>query len=80
MTHAEGSPPSIDEAALGARYIQFTTPLANETSTVKREAPATLLGRFLASGTTGGAVCMATAQPRGIVRFCFSWSPGVIED
>ena len=60
---------SIDEAALGARYTQFTTSLENKTSTVRREAATTLLGQFLSSRTTGGAVGMATAQPRDIVQF-----------
>ena len=60
---------SIDEAALGARYTQFTTSLENKTSTVRREAATTLLGQFLSSRTNGGAVGMATAQPRDIVQF-----------
>ena len=59
---------SIDEAALGARYTQFTTSLENKTSAVRREAATTLLGQFLSSRTTGGAVGMATAQPRDIVQ------------
>ena len=60
---------SIDEAALKARYTQFTTSLENKTSTGRREAATTLLGQFLSSRTTGGAVGMATAQPRDIVQF-----------
>ena len=59
---------SIDEAALGARYTQFTTSLENKTSTVRREAATTLLGQFLSSRTTGDAVSMATAQSRDIVQ------------
>ena len=35
---------SIDEAAPGARYTQFTASLNNETSTVRRKATTTLLG------------------------------------
>ena len=66
---AEGARLSIDEAALGARYTQFTTSLENKTSTVRREAATTLLGQFLSSRTTGGAVGTATAQPRDIVQF-----------
>ena len=66
---AEGARLSIDEAALGARYTQFITSLENETYTVRREAATTPLGQFLSSQTTGGAVGMATAQPRDIVQF-----------
>ena len=66
---AEEARLSIDEAALGARYTQFTTSLENKTSTVRREATTTLLGQFLSSPTTGGAVGMAAVQPRGIVQF-----------
>ena len=66
---AEGARLSIDEATLGARYKQFTTSLENKTSTVRREAATTLLGQFLSSRNTGGAVGMATAQPRDIVQF-----------
>ena len=66
---AEGARLSIDEAALGARYTQFTASLENKTTTVRREAATTLLGQFLSSRTTGGAVGMATAQPRDIVKF-----------
>ena len=65
----EGACLSIDEAALGARYTQFTTSLKNKTPTVRREAATTLLGQFFSSRTTGGAVGMATAQPRDIVQF-----------
>ena len=64
----EGARLSIDEAALGARYTQLTTSLENKTSTVRREAATTLSGQFLSSRTTGGAVGMATAQPRDIVQ------------
>ena len=66
---AEGARLSIDEAALGARYTQFPTSLENKTSTVRRETATTLLGQFLSSRTTGGAVGMATAQPRDIIQF-----------
>ena len=66
---AEGSALSIDEAVLGARCTQFATSLANKTTTVRREAATTLLGQFLTLRTTGGAVCMATDQPRNIVQF-----------
>ena len=62
---------SIDEAALGVRYTQFTTSLGNKTSTVRKEAAATLLGQFLSSRTIGGAVGMATAQPRDIVQILY---------
>ena len=65
----EGARLSIDEAALGARYTQFTTSVGNKISMVRREAVTTLLGQFLSSQTTGGAVGMATAQPRDIVQF-----------
>ena len=64
---AEGATLSIDEAALGAQYTQFTTSLECKTSTVRRENTTTLLGQFLTSRTTDGAVCMATAHPRDIV-------------
>ena len=68
--NTEGARLSIDEAALGARYTQFTTSLENKTSAVRREAATTLLGQFLSSRTTGGgAVGMATAQPRDVVQF-----------
>ena len=60
---------SIDDAAVGAQYTQFTTSLETQTSTVRREAAMTLLGQFLSSRTTGGAVGMAAAQPRDIVQF-----------
>ena len=66
---AEGAHLSIDEAALRARYTQFTASLENNTSTGSREAATTPLGQFLASRTTGGAIGMATAQPRDIVQF-----------
>ena len=66
---AEGDRLSIDEAALGARYTQFATPLGNKASTLRREAATTRLGQFLTSRTPGGAVGMATAQPRDIKRF-----------
>ena len=65
----EGACLSIGEVALGARYTQFTTSLENNTSTVRREAATTLLGQFFSSRTTGGAVGMATVQPRDIVQF-----------
>ena len=65
----DGARLSIDEAALGAQYTQFTTTLENKTSTVRKEAATTLLGQFFSSRTTGGAVGMATAQPRDIVQF-----------
>ena len=65
----EGTRLSIDEAALAARYTQFTTSLENNTSMVRREAATTLLGQFFSPRTTGGAVGMATAQPRNIVQF-----------
>ena len=56
---------SVDRrGALGARCTQFTTSLANQASTVRREAATTLLGKFVASRTTGGAVYMSTPQPR----------------
>ena len=66
---AEGTRLSIDEAALGARYTQFTKSMENDTSTVRREAATTLLGQFLSAQTTGGAVGMVTAQPRDIIQF-----------
>ena len=66
---AEGARLPIDEAGLGARYTQFTTFLENKTPTVRREAATTLLRQFLSSRTTGGAVGMATVQPRDIVQF-----------
>ena len=66
---AKGATLSIDEAALGARYTQFTASPENNTSTVRRKAATTLLGQFLTSRTTGGAVCIATAQPRDVVQF-----------
>ena len=74
QVHAIRSAPklSIDEAALGARYAQFTTSLENKTSTVTREAAVAFLGQFLSSRTTGGAVGMATVQPRDIVQ-CLCW-------
>ena len=72
---AEGARLSKDEAAVGARYTQFTTSLENKISTVRREAATTLLGQFLSSRTTGGAVVIATAQPRDIVQFCAGWTP-----
>ena len=65
----EGARLSIDEAAVGARYTQFTTSLENKTSTVRREAATTLLGQFRSSRTTGAAVGMATVQPSDIVQF-----------
>ena len=66
----EGARLSIDEAALGTRYTQFTKSLEKKkTSTVRREAATTLLGQFLSSRTIGGAVGIATAQPRDIVQF-----------
>ena len=69
----EGARLSIDEAALGARYTQFTTSLGNKTSASRREAATTLLGQFLSSRTTGGAVGMTTAQPRDIVQLLCWW-------
>ena len=69
LISAEGARLSIDEVALGARYTQFTTSLESKTSTVRREAATTLLGQFFSSRTTGGAVGMATAQPRDIIQF-----------
>ena len=66
--NAEGARLSIDEAALGARYTQFITSLENKTSTVRSEAATTLLGQFLSSRTTGGAVGMAMAQLRDIIQ------------
>ena len=77
---AEGARLSIDEAALGARYTQFITSLESKTSTVRREAATTLLGQFLLSRTTCGAVGMATAQPRGTVPFCAGWTPAARGD
>ena len=65
----KGARLSIDEAALGARYTQLTTSLENKTSTVRREAATTLSGQSLSLRTTGGAVGMATAQPRDIVQY-----------
>ena len=65
---AEGARLPINETALGARYTQFTRSLENKTSTVRRETATTLLGQFLSSRTTGGAVGMATTQPRHIVQ------------
>ena len=69
LISAKGARLSIDEAALGAQYTQFTTSLENKTSTVRREAATTLLRQFLSSRTTGSAVGMATAQPWDIVQF-----------
>ena len=66
---AEGARLSIDEAAVGARYTTFTTSLENKTSTVGRKTDTTLLGQFISSRTTGGAVGMATTQRRDIVQF-----------
>ena len=66
---AEGARLLIDEAALGAQYTQFSISLGNKTFTVRREATTTLLGQFLTSRTTDGAVGMATAQPRDTVPF-----------
>ena len=66
---AKGAALSIDEAALGARYTQFTTFLENKASTVRKEAATTLLEQIFTSRTTGGAVCLTTAQPRDFVQF-----------
>ena len=54
---------------MGARYTTFTTSLENKTSTVGRKTDTTLLGQFISSRTTGGAVGMATTQRRDIVQF-----------
>ena len=44
-------------------------------STVRREAATTLLRQFLSSRTIGGAVGMATAQPRDILQvLCWLYS------
>ena len=78
---AQGARLSIDEAALGARYTQFTTSLENKTSTVRREAATTLLGQFLSSRTTGAAPLVWRRPSRGIsYSFCAGWTPAATGD
>ena len=71
---AGGARLSIDEAAQGARYTQFTTSLENKTSTVRREPPRPFWGS--SSRHEPPATSLVWRRPsRGVsYSFCAGWT------